>query len=242
MQGQKIHRSDKNLSIMYDRVYSKSFAGGKKLLKEEEICEVMERFRERNPNPKCELEWKNVYTLLVSTVLSAQATDKSVNEHTRELFKIAATPQKMLALGRQKLVDFIRPIGLFERKSTLIIALSQKLIDDFGGNVPQTMEELLTLPGVGRKTANVILNVAWQKPTMPVDTHLMRICPKIGLATGKTPSQIEKSLLERIPPQFLKNAHHWLLLHGRYICKAKNAKCNECFLLDICEFVKNKTT
>ncbi len=204
-------------------------------LSSDEICTVFERFEKQNPAPKCELVWKNPYTLLVSTVLSAQATDKSVNENTRTLFEIADTPQKMLSLGQSRIVDFIRPIGLFSVKSKNIIALSQKLVSDFGGIVPHDREKLMTLPGVGRKTANVILNVVWNEPTMPVDTHLMRICPKIGLADGKNPAEIEKNLLVRIPEKYLTRAHHWLILHGRYVCKAKNPACKECLIADVCK-------
>lgn len=205
------------------------------LLSIEEIEEVMNRFEKANPNPKCELDWKNPYTLLVSVVLSAQATDKSVNENTKELFKIADTPEKMLALGRERLIEFIRPIGLSNNKSKNIIALSEKLVSDFGGEVPRDREKLMSLPGVGRKTANVVLNVVWNEPTMPVDTHLLRICPKIGLAEGDTPEKVERSLLARIPERFMLHAHHWLILHGRYVCTARKPKCGECPISDICK-------
>ena len=205
------------------------------LLSIEEIEEVMNRFEKANPNPKCELDWKNPYTLLVSVVLSAQATDKSVNENTKELFKIADTPEKMLALGRERLIEFIRPIGLSNNKSKNIIALSEKLVSDFGGEVPRDREKLMSLPGVGRKTANVVLNVVWNEPTMPVDTHLLRICPKIGLAEGDTPEKVERSLLSRIPERFMLHAHHWLILHGRYVCTARKPKCAECLVGDVCK-------
>ncbi len=205
------------------------------LLSIEEIEEVMNRFEKANPNPKCELDWKNPYTLLVSVVLSAQATDKSVNENTKELFKIADTPEKMLALGRERLIEFIRPIGLSNNKSKNIIALSEKLVSDFGGEVPRDREKLMSLPGVGRKTANVVLNVVWNEPTMPVDTHLLRICPKIGLAEGDTPEKVERSLLARIPERFMLHAHHWLILHGRYVCTARKPKCAECLIGDVCK-------
>lgn len=204
------------------------------LLSPDQIKIVMSRFQERNPNPKCELEWKNPFTLLVSVVLSAQATDKSVNENTRELFKIADTPQKMVELGQEKLIEYIKPIGLANAKSKNIIALSKKLLSDFSGEVPHDREKLMTLNGVGRKTANVVLNVVWNDPTMPVDTHLLRICPKIGLAEGDTPEKVEESLLKRIPAEYLNHAHHWLILHGRYICKARKPNCEECFLRDVC--------
>lgn len=204
------------------------------ILPKSKIIEIMERFKAQNPNPKSELEYKNAYTLLVSTVLSAQATDKSVNFYAKPLYEVADTPQKMLALGQEKLVEYIRHIGLWQNKSKNVIALSKKLIKDFGGEVPDTREELMTLPGVGRKTANVVLNVIFGKHTMPVDTHLLRICPKIGLAEGKTPEQVEQSLLQNIPDEYLNHAHHWLLLHGRYVCTARNPKCAECLINDLC--------
>lgn len=204
------------------------------ILPREKIIEIMERFKKQNPNPKSELEFKNPYTLLVSVVLSAQATDKSVNFYTKPLYEIADTPEKMLELGQEKLVEFIKPIGLWKNKSKNVIALSRKLIEDFGGKVPETREELMTLPGVGRKTANVVLNVVFGKHTMPVDTHLLRVCPKIGLAEGTTPEQVEQSLLENIPDEYLECAHHWILLHGRYVCTARNPKCAECLISDLC--------
>lgn len=204
------------------------------ILPREKIIEIMERFKKQNPNPKSELEFKNPYTLLVSVVLSAQATDKSVNLYTKPLYEAADTPEKMLELGQEKLVEFIKPIGLWKNKSKNIIALSRKLIEDFGGKVPETREELMTLPGVGRKTANVVLNVVFGKHTMPVDTHLLRVCPKIGLAEGTTPGQVEQSLLENIPDGYLEYAHHWILLHGRYVCTARNPKCAECLISDLC--------
>lgn len=204
------------------------------ILPKSKIIEIMERFKAQNPNPKSELEYKNAYTLLVSTVLSAQATDKSVNFYTKPLYEVADTPQKMLALGQEKLVEYIKHIGLWKNKSKNVIALSKKLIEDFDGIVPDTREELMTLPGVGRKTANVVLNVIFGKHTMPVDTHLLRICPKIGLAEGKTPEEVEKSLLQNIPDEYLNHAHHWLLLHGRYVCTARNPKCAECIINDLC--------
>ncbi len=205
------------------------------LLTENEMDEVFERFYKRNPNPKSELEWKNPFTLLVAVVLSAQATDKSVNKATEKLFSVADTPQKMLALGTGGLIPYIRSIGLYNTKAEHIIALSQKLIDEFGGEIPDDRKKLMTLPGVGRKTANVVLNVVFGKPTMPVDTHLMRISPKIGLAEGTTPEQVELSLLNRIPGKYLKDAHHWILLHGRYTCTARSPKCGECPISDLCK-------
>lgn len=205
------------------------------LLNENEMNEVFLRWEKANPSPASELEYVNPYTLLVAVVLSAQATDKSVNKATENLFKIADTPQKMLELGLEGLIPYIKSIGLYKSKAAHVIGLSQKLIEDFGGEVPGTREELMTLPGVGRKTANVVLNVIFHQPTMPVDTHLLRISPKIGLAEGTDPISVEKSLLQRIPSQFLQNAHHWILLHGRYVCTAKNPKCDSCLISDICK-------
>ena len=204
------------------------------LLSDSEMHTLFLRLKAANPSPASELEYKNAYTLLVAVVLSAQATDKSVNKATAPLFEKIDSPQKMLELGKEGLIPYIRSIGLYKTKAEHVIALSQKLINDFGGNVPDNREELMTLPGVGRKTANVVLNVIFHKPTMPVDTHLLRICPKIGVAEGNTPVEVEESLLKRIPEVFLQDAHHWLLLHGRYICTARNPKCDECILSDLC--------
>ena len=204
------------------------------LLDTNQIIQIMERLKKANPEPRSELDYVNPYTLLVAVVLSAQATDKSVNLATKELFKVADSPQKMLALGQEGLIPYIKSIGLYKNKAAHIIALSKKLIEDFDSQVPDDREKLMTLPGVGRKTANVVLNVIFHRPTMPVDTHLLRICPKIGLAEGTSPGQVEESLLERIPEQYLLHAHHWLLLHGRYVCTARNPRCNECIINDIC--------
>lgn len=209
------------------------------ILSKQQIVEIMERFKVQNPNPKSELDFKNPFTLLVSVVLSAQATDKSVNFYTKPLYEVADTPQKILALGQEKLIEFIKPIGLWKNKSKNIIALSKKLIEDFGGIVPDSREKLMSLPGVGRKTANVVLNVVFGQNTMPVDTHLLRICPKIGLAEGSTPEQVENSLLKNIPAEYLQHAHHWLLLHGRYVCTARNPKCNECLIRDLCLYSRS---
>lgn len=195
----------------------------------------MERFKKQNPSPKSELDYTNAFTLLVAVVLSAQATDKSVNLATKSLFKIADTPQKMLELGEENLTGYIKSIGLYRNKAKNVIGLSKMLLEDFNGIVPDSMENLVKLPGVGRKTANVVLNVIFNKPTMPVDTHLLRVSPKIGLAEGTTPEQVEQSLLKRIPAEYMQNAHHWILLHGRYICTAKNSKCEECVINDLCK-------
>ena len=206
-----------------------------KLLSKNEMHEVFSRWQKANPAPASELEYVNPFTLLVAVVLSAQATDKSVNKATAPLFKVADTPEKMLALGEEGLIPYIKSIGLYKSKAAHVMGLCRKLLDDFSGQVPGTREELMTLPGVGRKTANVVLNVIFNEPTMPVDTHLLRVVPKIGLGEGNTPESVEKSLLERIPPQFLHDAHHWILLHGRYVCTARNPKCEECIISDICK-------
>ena len=205
------------------------------LLSESEMIEVFSRWQAQNPEPASELEYKNPFTLLVAVVLSAQATDKSVNLATKALFDIADTPQKMFALGEAGLIPYIKSIGLYKTKAAHIISMCKKLIEDFDGEVPDSREKLMTLPGVGRKTANVVLNVIFHQPVMPVDTHLTRVSPKIGLAEGKTPEEVERSLVERIPPEFMKNAHHWILLHGRYVCTARNPNCDNCIISDLCK-------
>lgn len=205
-----------------------------KLLSKKDIIEIFTRFQKMNPEPKSELVAPNSFCLLVSVALSAQTTDKAVNKATADLYKIADTPQKMVELGEKNLIGFIKSIGLYRVKAKHVIEMSKMLCEKFGGKVPGTREDLESLPGVGRKTANVILNVVFKKPTMPVDTHLLRICPKIGLACGTTPLEVEKSLVERIPEKFMQHAHHWLILHGRYVCTARNPKCDECVINDIC--------
>ena len=205
------------------------------LLSEEEMDIVFSRWQAQNPAPTSELNYVNPFTLLVAVVLSAQATDKSVNIATEKLFQVADSPEKLLALGEENLISYIQSIGLYKNKAKHLIGLSKKLLEDFKGQVPDNRDDLMTLPGVGRKTANVVLNVIFHQPTMPVDTHLLRISPKIGLAQGSTPEAVEKSLLERIPEKYLTNAHHWILLHGRYICTARNPKCQECLINDICK-------
>jgi endonuclease-3 len=204
-------------------------------LSESEIVEVFERFKKANPDPKTELSSRNPFTLLVSVVLSAQATDVSVNKATESLYKVADTPQKMLALGEEGLISYIKSVGLYRTKARHVIELCRILLDRFGGEVPRTREELMELPGVGRKTANVVLNVAFGEPTMPVDTHLLRISPRIGLSSGTTPIDVERDLLERIPAAYLNNAHHWLILHGRYVCIARKPKCGECVIAGVCK-------
>ena len=206
----------------------------------EEITEIFSRFREYRPEPKGELEHVNPFTLVVAVALSAQATDAGVNRATRELFKVADTPEKMLALGEDKVRDYIKTIGLYRNKAKNVIALSKKLVEDFDSIVPQSREELVTLPGVGRKTANVVMSMAFGIPTMAVDTHILRIGMRTGLAPAKTPDDVEAILMKIIPEEFLYHAHHWLILHGRYMCVARKPKCDECIIADICKS-KEKT-
>src|SRR5690606_39302887 len=196
--------------------------------------EILRRFAAANPEPKSELEYHNPYTLLVAVVLSAQATDAGVNKATRPLFKIADTPEKMLALGEERLREAIKSIGLYRNKAKNVIALSEKLVSEHGGQVPHDRESLEKLPGVGRKTANVVLTVAFGEPTMAVDTHVFRVANRIGLADGPTPLAVEQQLLRIIPPEYARNAHHWLILHGRYVCKAKKPECPRCLINDLC--------
>lgn len=201
-----------------------------------EIQEVFRRFAEANPEPKGELEHTNPFTLLVAVVLSAQATDAGVNKATRALFRKADTPQKMLALGEEALREHIKSIGLFRAKAKNVILLSEKLIRDFGGTIPDDRDALETLPGVGRKTANVVMNIAFGAPTMAVDTHVLRVSNRIGLSDGKTPLAVEADLLAKIPPTYGLHAHHWLILHGRYVCRARKPACPVCLIRDICRF------
>jgi endonuclease-3 len=201
-----------------------------------EVREVFERFRRANPEPRGELEHLNPFTLLVAVVLSAQATDAGVNRATRELFKVADTPQKMLELGEEKLRDYIKTIGLYRNKAKNVIALSQKLIADFGGEVPRTRAEIESLPGAGRKTANVVLNMAYGEHTMAVDTHVFRVGNRTGLAPGNTPLEVELGLEKIIPPEFMLHAHHWLILHGRYTCLARKPRCEVCLINDLCRW------
>ena len=201
-----------------------------------EIREAFERFRKANPEPRGELEHLNPFTLLVAVVLSAQATDAGVNRATRALFAVADTPQKMLALGEEKLRDYIKTIGLYRTKAKNVIALSQKLIDAFGGEVPRTRAEIESLPGAGRKTANVVLNMAYGEHTMAVDTHVFRVANRTGLAPGKTPLEVELGLEKVIPSEFMLHAHHWLILHGRYTCLARKPRCEVCLINDLCRW------
>jgi endonuclease III len=201
-----------------------------------EVREVFERFQKANPEPRGELEHLNPFTLLVAVVLSAQATDAGVNRATRELFKVADTPQKMLDLGEERLRDYIKTIGLYRNKAKNVIALSQKLLTDFGGEVPRTRAEIESLPGAGRKTANVVLNMAYGEHTMAVDTHVFRVGNRTGLAPGKTPLEVELGLEKTIPPEFMLHAHHWLILHGRYTCLARRPRCEVCLINDLCRW------
>lgn len=202
--------------------------------KRNRINEIFTRLRSQNPNPASELNYVNAYTLLVAVVLSAQATDKSVNIATEPLFKVVTTPEQMVALGEEKLITYIKSIGLYKTKAKHVIELSEKLISDFNSQVPQSREELMSLPGVGQKTANVVQNVIFKMPTMPVDTHIFRVSHRIGLSEGDTPNKVEEDLLKITPEEFAFNAHHWLLLHGRYVCTAKNPKCEACLISDLC--------
>ena len=207
-----------------------------------EIAEIFRRFSVQRPEPQGELEHVNAFTLLVAVVLSAQATDAGVNKATRPLFAIADTPQKMLALGEEKVGAYIRTIGLWRNKAKNVIALSEALIRDFGGAVPSTREDLVTLPGVGRKTANVVLNMSFGQPTMAVDTHIFRIGNRIGLAPGATPEQVEDTLVRIIPATYMRHAHHWLILHGRYVCKARKPDCAACVIADLCKSPEKTTS
>ncbi|HLZ04532.1 MAG TPA: endonuclease III [Bradyrhizobium sp.] len=201
-----------------------------------EVREAFERFRKANPDPRGELEHLNPFTLLVAVVLSAQATDAGVNRATRELFKVADTPQKMLELGEGRLRDYIRTIGLYRTKAKNVIALSRMLLADFGGEVPRTRAEIESLPGAGRKTANVVLNMAYGEHTMAVDTHVFRVGNRTGLAPGKTPLEVELGLEKIIPSEFMLHAHHWLILHGRYTCLARKPRCEVCLINDLCRW------
>ncbi len=205
-------------------------------LKKEEIAALFAAFEKADPEPKGELNYVNTYTLLVAVVLSAQATDAGVNRATGPLFAIADTPEKMVALGLDRLIEHIRTIGLFRTKAKNIMALSQILIDKYHSTVPDDREALQSLPGVGRKTANVVLNIAFGHPTIAVDTHLFRLANRTGLAPGKTPEEVERGLEKRIPKRFLLHAHHWLILHGRYICKARKPECYHCIIRQWCAF------
>jgi endonuclease-3 len=206
-----------------------------------EIERFFEKLHKISPNPQGELYSTNSYTLLVAVVLSAQATDKGVNKATQNLFKVADTPQKMVKLGEEGLKRYINTIGLYNGKAKNIIGLSQRLVDDFKGQVPDNREALESLPGVGRKSANVVLNAAFHEPVIAVDTHIFRVSNRTGLAIGKTPLEVEKGLMKRIPHKWLLKAHHWLVLHGRYICQARKPLCPTCPVREECHY-SYKTT
>ncbi len=210
------------------------------LMKTAVIPEFFARLKQAMPEPETELEYDNVYQLLVAVVLSAQATDVGVNRATGPLFEYVKTPAQMVAIGEQKLIDHIKTIGLFRTKAKNVIALSHLLLERHGGEVPRTHEELEALPGVGRKTANVVMNVAYGEATIAVDTHIFRVGNRTGLAPGKNPLQVELKLLKRVPEEYKLHAHHWLILHGRYTCKARTPMCPACVVNDLCTF-KGKT-
>lgn len=204
------------------------------------IHDIFSRLRTQNPEPKGELEYVNTYTLLVAVILSAQATDAGVNKATRALFKIVDSPKKMLDLGLDGLKDHIKTIGLYNAKAANVIEMSQQLIEQHNGQVPETREELVKLAGVGRKTANVVLNIAFGEPTIAVDTHVFRVSNRTGLAIGKTVEEVEKKLEKAIPAEFKRHAHHWLILHGRYVCKARKPDCGSCVLANLCKYAKSQ--
>ncbi len=201
---------------------------------DERIPNLFQVFYQADPDPKSELEWSSPYTLLVAVVLSAQATDKSVNIATKELYKVADTPDKMIALGEEGLIPYIKSIGLYRTKAKHVIELSRQLLDRYDGIVPHSRELLMELPGVGRKTANVVLNVVWHEPVMPVDTHVFRVAHRLGLSNGKTPEEVEQDLYKVIPAEYMEHAHHHLILHGRYTCTARSPKCDACLVSDYC--------
>jgi len=215
---------------------AKALHGTTKPWSKAEIEEAFRRFQAAMPEPKGELHHINPFTLLVAVVLSAQATDAGVNKATPALFDLADTPEKMAALGEERVRELIKTIGLFRTKAKNVVALSEKLIAEHGGLVPNTREQLQELPGVGRKTANVVLNIAFGEPTMAVDTHIFRIGNRTGLAPGKDPLAVELKLLEVIPPQYMLHAHHWLILHGRYTCLARRPLCEKCVIADLCKW------
>ncbi len=198
--------------------------------------EIFERLRAENPAPTTELRYDSPFELLIAVMLSAQATDRSVNEATRELFKRANTPEAMLELGEEGLKRYIKRIGLYNNKAKNIIATCRILIEKYGGEVPADRKALESLPGVGRKTANVVLNTAFGHPTIAVDTHIFRVANRTGLARGKTPLEVERKLEKVVPEEFKQDAHHWLILHGRYVCTARNPRCGSCIIEDLCEY------
>ena len=205
-------------------------------MNKKKIIELFKQFQKANPKPTTELIYKNHFELLIAVMLSAQATDVSVNKATKALFKIANTPEKMVKLGEKKLKEYIKTIGLYNTKATNVTKTCEILIKAFNSEIPNNRKDLESLPGVGRKTANVILNTAFGEPTMAVDTHIFRVSRRIGLADGKTPLAVEQQLLKNIPKEFLHDAHHWLILHGRYICIARKPRCGVCLIYNWCEY------
>lgn len=201
-----------------------------------QIREIFRRFRDQEAEPKGELDHTNAYTLVVAVALSAQATDKGVNAATRALFKVADTPQKMLELGEEKLIQHIKTIGLFRNKAKNVLKLSQRLIEDYEGEVPTSRAALESLPGVGRKTANVVLNMWFRYPAQAVDTHIFRVGNRSGIAPGKDVVAVERAVEDNVPVEFAQHAHHWLILHGRYVCKARKPDCPNCIIADLCEY------
>lgn len=197
---------------------------------------ILQRLRAQNPAPTTELKYRSPFELMIAVILSAQATDISVNKATRELFKVANTPEQIAELGVRRLKAFIRSIGLYNDKAKHIVATARMLIDQHDSRVPDTRQALQALPGVGRKTANVILNTAFNQPTIAVDTHIFRVANRTGLAPGKTPLAVEKQLFKAVPDEFKRHAHHWLILHGRYTCTARNPQCRRCVINDLCEY------
>ena len=211
-------------------------------MNKQQIEPFFQTLQQVNPHPQTELEYTSVFELLCAVLMSAQATDVSVNKVTRVLFKVANTPEKLFKLGIPRLEEYIKTIGLYKSKAKHLIQTSKILIDQFNSQVPKTREELESLPGVGRKTANVVLNCAFNEPTIAVDTHIFRVSNRVGLAKGKTPLEVEKGLLKRIPIQYQLHAHHWLILHGRYVCKARSPLCQACGVSGYCDHAKKATT
>lgn len=211
-------------------------------MNKQQIEPFFQTLQQVNPHPQTELEYTSVFELLCAVLMSAQATDVSVNKVTRVLFKVANTPEKLFKLGIPRLEEYIKTIGLYKSKAKHLIQTSKILMDQFNSQVPKTREELESLPGVGRKTANVVLNCAFNEPTIAVDTHIFRVSNRVGLAKGKTPLEVEKGLLKRIPIQYQLHAHHWLILHGRYVCKARSPLCQACGVSGYCDHAKKATT
>lgn len=209
-----------------------------RLMKPEARHEFFRRLQQINPHPKSDLQYSSPFELLIAVILSAQATDKSVNVATAKLFPKANTPQKIVKLGEEKLINYVKTIGLYRSKAKNVMATCQRLIDEHGGEIPNTREALEALPGVGRKTANVVLNIAFGEPTMAVDTHIFRVSNRMGMAPGKDVVAVEMRLMKNVPKEFMMYAHHWLILHGRYTCVARTPKCGQCGVFDLCGYRK----